>query len=274
MSKKWLLVGVALILWVAKLTYDQQEYVDQITSLQNQITKVSQATDNLNDQFVALQRHGVSTLPDTKALPEKQLTTGIDILNPLVLVKQQIDLIQFSLQQQQNSYALEHLQTLIKNVMQYDIAPALKQNLLDSLTSDQQRIVQYYQQQELQKKQTSLQLQQINQYLNVLMTKMATGDEKIAQEKTWFSLQSTDQAKTALMGRSIIIKEMQLRLLLAQQFFYHGKYQEYQASIEDMLVLTQQSSLLNQKELHHLLVQAKQINVLNLPKLQATALVK
>lgn len=270
MSKQWLVVGAALLLWVAKLTYDQQQYLDQITSLQNQITKVSQSTDNLNDQFVALQRHGVTVTHDS----EKSPTTSSDSLNPLILVKQQLDLIQFALQQQQNSYALEHVQALIQNLVHYEIAPALKQNLLDALTADQQHITQYYQQQELQNKQTSFQLQQINQYLNALMTKATVDDDKAVKEKTWFSLQSTDQAKTAMMGRSIVVKEMQLRLLLAQQLFYHGKYQEYQTNIDDMLVLTQQSSLVNQKELQHMLEQAKQIIVPNLPKLQATALVK
>lgn len=274
MSKKWLLVSVAVILWVVKLTYEQQEYVGQITSLQNQITKLSQATDNLNDQFVSLQRHSINSTQYTKALPEKQATVAVDALNPLVLVKQQLDLIQFALQQQQNSYALEHLQALIQNIMSYDVAPAMKQNLLEALTVDQQRITQYYQQQELQNKQTTLQLQQIQHHLNVLMSKTSAEDDKAVQDKTWFSLQPTDRAKTALMGRNIVVKEMQLRLLLAQQLFYSGNYQAYQNSMDDMLTLIKQSSLVSQKNLQQLLVQAKYISVLSLPKLQAIALVK
>ncbi|MBF7681729.1 hypothetical protein I2F27_00050 [Acinetobacter sp. B5B] len=274
MNMKWLLVSTILLMWVAKLTYDQQQYGEQITSLQSQITKANQATDNLNDQFVALQRKDASSINDNKPLTETESKHVASPFNPLVLVKQQLDLIQFSLQQQQNSYALEHLQILIQNLVHYDIAPALKQNLLDTLSLDQQRITQYYQQQELQNKHTALQLQQINQYLNSLMTKVAMRDEQTIHDKTWFSLQHTDQAKTALMSRSIMIKELQLRLLLAQQLFYHGQYQAYQVNMDDMMALTKQSPLVNQTDLQQMLMQARSINVLNLPKLQATALIK
>lgn len=269
MKKWWLGICCILLLWVAKLSYDQQQYNNEISQLQNQITKINQVTDHLNDQLVV--RQGRTLQPHAQQNVEP--SNSIQLFTPIQWIKQRLNLIQFALQQQQATYALEHLQALTHDVPHYDLAISLKQSLAEALLVDQESIIQYSAQKELQKKQINVLFKQIDQYLNQLQIKTVSGQAP-KNQPTWFSLQSTAQTKNALMSQGIVIKEVQLRLLLAQQLFYSGQYGEYQSSIDEIQKICKQSPWLNQQDLLNILQQSKALTVLNIPSLQSIILIK
>lgn len=288
MKKLWIGLLCLSILWIAKLTYDQQQYTQRLDVLERQATKVEQNADNINDQLIAFQR---KVQPLTQQADQGQMNLAVPsqaeqhlisdqhmAINPIVLIQQQLDLIQFALQQKQTVYALERLQLLSEKVLNYDFAPALRESVYTSLLQDQQNISQFNLQHSIQVKHAYRTLRSLDQLLNQLMKKntlsYSPNDDHKHSGFSWFSLQPSSQAKTNLMGQSIVIKEAQLRLIIAKQMIDAGQYSEYRYALDDILALCHQSPMLNKKEVLALIQQANNIPLNDPPKLHTPALLK
>ncbi len=76
--------------------------------------------------------------PDVKTIESSSI-------DPIFVVKQQLDLIEFMLQQQKFNDALDKLMHLDRNLEQYALAPSLKQSLHQVIQKDQQAIQQFVQ---------------------------------------------------------------------------------------------------------------------------------
>ncbi|MFT4021528.1 MAG: hypothetical protein QM666_08450 [Acinetobacter sp.] len=274
MKKLWVGLIFLALLWIVKLSYDQTQNIKQIQELQNRITLNDQSNAYLTDQLVALQRQTQTRSSSTHAQ-----TSNIDVtsaLNPINVVKQQLNLVQFALQQQQDIYAFEQLKQLSQQIPTYALSPAIEQGLIQALSRDLSAIQQYHDLHQSQRTQSQVLLAKIDQqFSRVLNTSHAQYQKPIEKKhfwENWVQVSSTAQQKIALMDQRLVVKEAQLRLLLAQEALASNQYDEFQQSLNDIILLLQQAPALNQPELRRLLEKAKALPMTDIPKLSAMAL--
>ncbi|MEB5476744.1 hypothetical protein [Acinetobacter pollinis] len=286
---KWCLgLLVVSFLWISKLTYDQQQYVQAIDGLRSQVTRTEQSINHVNDQMVAAQRIPQVVGDDHKNKPivtttkEKINEHGTSsseshqsLINPILPIQQALELVQFALNQQQRTYALEHLQQLIQSLDRYNISPALKQSLYTSLMTDQQQIEAFDRHQQAQLNYANKLLLQVDQELLELLDKGVESYQP-PQQKSFveklISIQPLNQMSTDLVSQRLVVKEIQLRLLLANQQLNMGQYDDYTTSIDEVLLLMKQAPRFNQDTLREQLEIAKKISFDTTPKLHTPTL--
>jgi len=94
-------------------------------------------------------------------------------------------------------------------------------------------------------------------------------DQVVAMQRQKETLK---QNPTALMQRQIVLKEAQLRLLLARQALASGQYTEYQKDLTEVMLLIQQLPDPKAKELLKQLNKLKTLVVVPTPILSTRAL--
>lgn len=259
MRKIVYLILMLSVVWLVKLSYDVVQYSQTLTQLQQQFAQSEQRYALLNDQLVALQRqlqNGV-TESTSPALP-----MSVTEISPTILIKQQLQLIQFALDQQQMIYALEHLNQLQQQLTQYTLAPALQHSLTQAIEQDRQAIQQYVLAQTQQQQQLDQLLQQLDQKIQQHLqtpNMMQIKDERAVWWQ-WFKLEKIQRIAPDLMQRSLILKEVQLRLLIATQALQRGQIGEYRQSIQEVMQL-----LIELPDQQSQQIKMKLEKVLNLP---------
>ena len=152
MRKVVYLILLVSFLWLAKLSYDVAQNAHSVPELQQQLAQTEQRYALLNDQLVALQRQlqhgGVTQSTDFNMSPI--MITGI---SPVILIQQQLQLVQFAVDQQQFVYALDHLNQVHQHIAQSALSPALQHSLVKAIEQDKQAIQQYILTQDQQQQQ-------------------------------------------------------------------------------------------------------------------------
>ena len=110
--KKFLYLLIVMgVIWLGKISYDTYVLSKQLTGIQETLHQSEQKNAMLNDQLVAVQRRLVQ--PSTQPVAPSKITSAASFettsFNPSVLLKQELRLIQFALDQHQYVYALEQL---------------------------------------------------------------------------------------------------------------------------------------------------------------------
>ena len=274
MKKLVVIVVLIALIWIVKLSFDVMQISAQQQQLSQSLHLVEKTNANLNDQLVALQRrnytqHAAEQSAVSSAVPQE------DAIQPMEMVARQLDLVEFSLQQQQFHYATEMLENLDRELNEYALAPALKQSLHQVIQQDQKQIQQFITTRDAQYQQVSQLLQQLDQQLKqqVQQPEMnpADVDDRYFWQK-WLSIESAKQPATQLMQRQIILKEAQLRLLLARQVFMQGQYVQYQQEVNDIIQLLQQLPDQKAQQLVQQLEKIKNLNIVPTPSLKTRAL--
>jgi len=274
MKKLVVIVVLIALVWIVKLSFDVMQISAQQQQLSQSLHLAEKTNANLNDQLVALQRRNY-----TQDAPEQPAVSSAvqqeDAIRPVDMVAQQLDLVEFSLQQQQFHYATEMLENLDRELNEYALAPALKQSLHQVIQQDQKQIQQFITTRDAQYQQVSQLLQQLDQQLKqqVQQPEMnpADVDDRYFWQK-WLSIESAKQPATQLMQRQIILKEAQLRLLLARQVFMQGQYVQYQQEVNDIIQLLQQLPDQKAQQLVQQLEKIKNLNIVPAPSLKTRAL--
>lgn len=278
MKKIIYLILAFALLWLVKLSYDLYGMTQQLESIQSDLHQHEQKSAALNDQLIALQRD-VEVIPATRStttVKAKQEDNSEQGLSPLFLIKQKLELVQFALQQQQFVYALEKLNELDVAIEQYALADTLKQSLHQTIDQDKQSIQQFMKTQTQQQEKITQTLFQLDQ---LLTAQVQNTQLKPTQSKTqswwekWFSVERVEQAKPSLSNRQMILKEVQVRVLSAQQSLLHGQIKEYQNMLE--LAIQQLSYLpdADSQKLKQKLIQLKQLQLITVPKLNSLTMV-
>ena len=241
MRKIVYLILLLSLLWLAKLSYDVAQYSQIVPQIQQQLSQTEQRSALLNDQLVALQRQGQNA--DLNVENAKDVNTIINqtTLSPVLLVKQQLELVQFALDQQQFLYAIDHLNQAQQQVLKYAVSPALQQSLIKALEQDKQAIQQYVLAQTQQQQQLDNILQQLDQKL---ADEIQNPTIKIQKNENnawwhWFKLEKVQRDSPDLINRGLVLKEAHLRLLLASQALHEGQMLEYKKSVQEVLQLLQ-----------------------------------
>ena len=257
----YLILGLSL-LWLAKLSYDVAQYSHTLPQLQQQLDQTQQRYALLNDQFVAVQRQVqnnrvVEPAENTVTMPA--IVAGVA---PIILIKQHLQLIQFAVEQQQFIYALEHLNQLQQQIVQYAVAPALQQSLMKAIEQDRLAIQQFVLAQTQQQQQLDHLLQQLDQKIQQEISNPGITLQKNANGTwwQWFRLEKVEQPATDLMNRHVVLKEAQLRLLLASQALNQGQISEYRKSVQEVIQLLVKLPDQNSQQ-----IRSRLEKVLNLP---------
>ncbi|MBU3847627.1 MAG: hypothetical protein H9855_11795 [Candidatus Acinetobacter avistercoris] len=248
MKKFLYLLIVFVVLWLAKLSYDNYLISNQLVDIKTDLHQAEQRNASLNDQLIGLQR---TAIPDntshSKSISPDQKAGDHSLLNPSQLLKQQLKLVQFALEQQQYVYALEQLNQFDFNVEAYDIAETLKNALHQAVEQDRKAIQGYVLARNVKIEQLNGLLAQIEQQLNEEENNV---DLKVYSNTTdsfwqkWFKVDFVDRQSTALINRKLILKEVQLRLLSAQQSLLRGQFLEYQKILK--LIVSELNTLPDQ----------------------------
>ena len=274
MKKLVVIVVLIALVWIVKLSFDVMQISAQQQQLSQSLHLAEKTNANLNDQLVALQRRNY-----TQDAPEQPAVSSAvqqeDAIQPVDMVAQQLDLVEFSLQQQQFHYATEMLENLDHELNEYTLAPALKQSLHQVIQQDQKQIQQFITTRDAQYQQVSQLLQQLDQHIKQQVQQPelnpADVDDRYIWQK-WLSIESAKQPATQLMQRQIILKEAQLRLLLARQVFMQGQYVQYQQEVNDIIQLLQQLPDQKAQQLVQQLEKIKNLNIVPAPSLKTRAL--
>ncbi|MFV5454366.1 hypothetical protein [Acinetobacter towneri] len=274
MKKLVVIVVLIALVWIVKLSFDVMQISAQQQQLSQSLHLAEKTNANLNDQLVALQRRNY-----TQDAPEQPAVSSAvqqeDAIQPIDMVAQQLDLVEFSLQQQQFHYATEKLANLDRELNEYALAPALKQSLHQVIQQDQKQIQQFITTRDAQYQQVGQLLQQLDQQLKQQAQQPelnpADVDDRFFWQK-WLSIESAKQPATQLMQRQIILKEAQLRLLLARQVFMQGQYVQYQQEVNDIIQLLQQLPDQKAQQLVQQLEKIKNLNIVPTPSLKTRAL--
>ncbi|MFO1366446.1 MAG: hypothetical protein U1F01_02910 [Acinetobacter sp.] len=256
----YLILALGLV-WLAKLSYDVAQYSQTIPQLQQQLDQTQQRYALLNDQFVAVQRQAQNNRvvePAENMVTMPATMTGVA---PIILIKQHLQLIQFAVEQQQFIYALEHLNQLQQQIVQYAVAPALQQSLMKAIEQDRLAIQQFVLAQTQQQQQLDHLLQQLDQKIQQEISNPNITLQKTATGSWWqlFRLERVEQPATDLMNRHVLLKEAQLRLL-ASQALNQGQTSEYRKSVQEVIQLLVKLPDQNSQQ-----IRSRLEKVLNLP---------
>lgn len=273
------LVSIIILLsiaWLAKLSYDMWQISRTVPELQQSLLQSEQQYANLNDQLVALKRQtqtqsssDVQTAPLTN---HEIIHTGIA---PTVVIKQKLDLIQFAIDQQQFIYAVDHLTQLQQSLPQYEIAPALQHSLNQAIEQDKQAIQQYVIAQNQRHQLIDDLLQTIDKNIQQALAQPKLEmdqSEAVSWWKRWFRIEKVETPSINLMNRSVVFKEVQLRLLIAEQALNQGKMAEYQNELQSVMQKLNELPDATSQQLKNRIAKVAHLSIVPVPKLSTLGL--
>ncbi|WP_180054244.1 hypothetical protein [Acinetobacter sp. YH12142] len=279
MKKLFVVVVIVAVLWLAKLSFDLFQVNAQQTELMQQQTLLQQRNAGLNDQVVALKRRLSGTATEMAAATTSNTSIAAEAthsIEPMIVVGQQLDLVEFAMQQQQFAVALEKLNQLDQQLDQLSLAPALRMSLHQVIQKDRETLKQYVTERQLQSDKVKNTLQSIDQLLEKEILKPYSSKEQqkgLSFWQKWIQVESVEQPSPVLMQRSLVLKEMQLRLILAQQVLNQGQYPQFQQEITEIMQIMQQLPDASLKPIRQRLEQLKDIPVISVPLLNTRALI-
>ena len=279
MKKLFVVVVIVAVLWLAKLSFDLFQVNAQQTELMQQQTLLQQRNAGLNDQVVALKRQLGGTATEMSAATTSNASIAAEAthsIEPMIVVGQQLDLVEFAMQQQQFAVALEKLNQLDKQLDQLSLAPTLRMSLHQVIQKDRETLKQYVTERQLQSDKVKNTLQSIDQLLEkeILQPYSSKEPQKgLSFWQKWIQVESVEQPSPVLMQRSLVLKEMQLRLILAQQVLNQGQYPQFQQEITEIIQIMQQLPDASLKPIRQRLEQLKDIPVISVPLLNTRALI-
>ncbi|HDG7211771.1 hypothetical protein C7G91_15110 [Acinetobacter nosocomialis] len=273
------LVSIIILLsiaWLTKLSYDMWQISRTVPELQQSLLQSEQQYANLNDQLVALKRQtqtqsssDVQTAPLTN---HEIIHTGI---TPTVVIKQKLDLIQFAIDQQQFIYAVDHLTQLQQSLPQYEIAPALQHSLNQAIEQDKQAIQQYVIAQNQRHQLIDDLLQTIDKNIQQALAQPKLEmdqSEAVSWWKKWFRIEKVETPSINLMNRSVVFKEVQLRLLIAEQALNQGKMAEYQNELQSVMQKLNELPDATSQQLKNRIAKVAHLSIVPVPKLSTLGL--
>ena len=238
MKKLLVLLLVLGVLWVVKISFDLHQLSVGQDTLMRQQSALEQRNASLNDQLVAINRQVNDVAPVEGNTTSTNTVSAVGGLQPTVLIAQQLDLVEFALQQQQYSFAVDKLNQLNLDVHTYELAPALKASLHQVLTKDQKIVMQFVQANLEQQNKIKTVLDQIDLAIAQEIKNQYTKPEPQPEHsfwRHWIQIESVQQPNAVLMQRAIILKEAQLGLMLAEQQLQKGQYIAFQQELTGVI---------------------------------------
>ena len=240
MKKLFIVFFILSLAWIAKLSYDLFGLNSAQTELTQNFKQLQQQNANLNDQLVALKRQvatGQAANPETPNKGTVQDTPRADLQDDLPLVEQYLDLVEFALQQQQYAMAMEKLNQLSNQLEHLELAPALLGSLNQAIDKDREVLKQFINNRLVQQNKLKELLQQIDvemeKEIQVQHQHRATSQSSFWQR--WIQIESVEKPSAVLMQRNLVLKEAQLRLLIAENSVQQGQQVAFQQALKSVI---------------------------------------
>lgn len=245
MKKLFIVLFILSMAWLIKLSYDLHILNKAQTEFNQSINQLQQQNANLNDQFVALKRQIFAQQENAGTTPSKASVgeaVANETQNDIALIQQHLDLIEFALKQQQYATAIEKLNQLSNELDDYILAPALVSSLQQVIAKDQDML----------KKFVNSRLVQQNKVRELLVQMDAEIEKEIQTPyrqhpetqrffwQRWIQVESADQPSTVLMQRHLVLKEAQLRLLIAQNTLQKDQSVAFQHALNAVIEVLEQ----------------------------------
>lgn len=277
MKKIFILLSIVALLWLSKISYHLFNMQAEYTQLNQTIETLQQRNANLNDQLVAFKRQMVEPQVTAKNTSPNanNVTDAYPVIEPNVLIAQQLDLIEFALKQQQYALALEKLNQLDQNMTLYPISDALKSSVHQVIAKDRQVIQQFVNARQMQNNEVNAAVSKLDAALQQEINNphlTASTTQKSGFWRQWISIESADKPSTILMQRSLILKEAQLRLLLAAQSLNQGQRSIFQHELADIIRLLKNLPDQNTQNIIQQLKQLQRLPVIPAPILNTRTL--
>ncbi|KAB0628340.1 hypothetical protein F7P75_04175 [Acinetobacter gandensis] len=277
MKRLVIVVVIAALLWLFKLSFDVYQMNAKQTELMQQQTQLQQQNAGLNDQLVAMKRQydGQPVTSSPANPPAMQADDHVGV-QPITLIGQRLELVEFALQQQQFGVALEKLNQLDQQLEIFSLAPALRMSLHQVIAKDREMLTQYVVARQTQQNKIKQVLQTLDQALQKEIQQPYQNTPKQKEQSflsRWIQVEAVERPSVDLLQRGIVLKEIQLRLLLAQQIMLKGQYPEFQQELTEIIQIMQQLPDPHLKQIQQKIVQLKETPVLSVPQLNTRALI-
>lgn len=240
MKKLFIVFFILSLAWIAKLSYDLFGLNSAQTELTQNLKQLQQQNANLNDQLVALKRQVATSQAANPETPNKgtvQNTPVADLQDGLPLVEQYLDLVEFALQQQQYAMAMEKLNELSNQLEHLELAPALLGSLNQAIDKDREVLKQFINNRLVQQNKLKEVLQQIDvemeKEIQVQHQHRAITQSSFWQR--WIQIESVEKPSAVLMQRNLVLKEAQLRLLIAENSVQQGQQVAFQQALKSVI---------------------------------------
>lgn len=240
MKKLFIVFFILSLAWIAKLSYDLFGLNSAQTELTQNFKQLQQQNANLNDQMVALKRQVATGQALSSETPNKgtvQDTPRADLQDDLPLVEQYLDLVEFALQQQQYAMAMEKLNQLSNQLEHLELAPTLLGSLNQAIDKDREVLKQFINNRLVQQNKLKELLQQIDieteKEIQMQHQNRATAQSSFWQR--WIQIESVEKPSAVLMQRNLVLKEAQLRLLIAENSVQQGQQVAFQQALKSVI---------------------------------------
>lgn len=240
MKKLFIVFFILSLAWIAKLSYDLFGLNSAQTELTQNFKQLQQQNANLNDQLVALKRQvatGQAANPETPNKGTVQDTPRANLQDDLPLVEQYLDLVEFALQQQQYAMAMEKLNQLSNQLEHLELAPTLLGSLNQAIDKDREVLKQFINNRLVQQNKLKELLQQIDieteKEIQMQHQNRATAQSSFWQR--WIQIESVEKPSAVLMQRNLVLKEAQLRLLIAENSVQQGQQVAFQQALKSVI---------------------------------------
>lgn len=232
MKKILIVLFIVAFAWMVKISYDLFSLRQAHIELSSSFTLLQQQNDSLNDKVVALKRQVTEQRQDAPAVSNSQVANAPES-HDAELVRQQLSLIEFALQQQQYSTALEKLSQLQLDLPNYTLAPALLDGLERVLSKDQVMLQQFINSRLVQQNKIRDLLSQMDAEIakELKAQHSATPAESGSFWRNLIQIEAVQQPSTVLMQRGLVLKEAQLRLLMAENALQQSQQIPFQQSL-------------------------------------------
>ncbi|QIO07108.1 hypothetical protein [Acinetobacter shaoyimingii] len=272
MKKIFSLLVLIILVWLAKLSYDDYGLSKDLLSLQNDLRQSEQKNANLNDQLVAVQRQKKPENEQTSQVKPQSQSPQLSQthLQPANMVKSQLELIQFAIQQRQFIFALDKINLLDQSLDHYNLAAAIQDSLHAALQQDKKNLQQFILAENNQIQQLQAVLTHIDQLLKSEQNNpniQSPKNEKSGFWSQWIKVDRVDLNTPEIVHRRMILKEAELRVLLAKQNLEKGQVLEYQNMLDHAIGELKQLPDQNAKKIVKEVQKLKQIKMLPEAKL-------
>ena len=245
MKKLFIVLFILSLSWLVKLSYDLHVLNTAQTELNQSINQLQQQNAMLNDQFVALKRQ-ISAQQEKTGVTAAKASAGepitAEMQNDIALVQQHLDLIEFALQQQQYATAIEKLNQLSNELDDYVLAPALVSSLQQVIAKDQDMLKKFVNSRLVQQNKVKELLVQIDAEIEkeIQMPYCQRPETQRSFWQRWIQIESADQPSAVLMQRHLVLKEAQLRLLIAQNTLQKDQSVAFQQALNAVIEILEQ----------------------------------
>lgn len=274
MKKVYILLLVLSLAWMIKLSFDVSKMSTQQQNVMQDLHQLENSNSNLNDQMVALQRPDYD-VKEVKTIQIQEEKANNDALTR-DLIKQQLTLIEFALKQNKPYYALDKIITLGQQLNAYPISTELKDSLEKAIDKDINILKQYVATQDEQNQMIQKVLQQVDLELTLESTNRTLTPAQTQEDhfwRKWLSIESVNKPAKQLTQRPLIMKEAQLRLIMARQILLNDQYNQYQIELNEIIILLQQLPDQKTQKIIKQLENLKKVNKISIPKLTTRTLV-